>query len=507
MTNGDALYRERFRPQYHLTPPHGPMSDPNGMVYVAGEFHQFYQFTGRWGHAVSRDLLHWEHLPLALVGDELGDIWSGSCVVDRRNTSGLFRDEYGMVALFTHFKDGLQSQSMAYSRDKGRSWTKYADNPVIQNPGLKDFRDPKVLWHEGTERWVMLVSVDREVYFYSSPNLTDWRHESRFGEGQGSQTAVWECPDLFLLPVDGESGPGKWVLHVSIGDNRETDGSTAQYFVGQFDGRRFLNDDETGGDVRLTDYGQDFYAAVTYSDIPAEDGRTIWLGWTSNWKYPFAGPTSPWKGGMSLPRSLSLKRGEDGKLALRQRPIAELERLRDMSRRLVDTVVADDTLRLDFAGRSFELEAEAEWETIAAFGIRVRVSETEATEIGYRPGAADAALASGQGAHCASPLGEVYVDRHRSGLSEFVSREGKPFDFGKRFVAPHSTHGNRIKLRVFVDECLVELFVDDGVTVFTTLIYPQPESEGIELFAKGGAVTFTRLDVHRMRSIWPKHNV
>lgn len=485
MTASVPLYKEMFRPQFHLTPPQGPMSDPNGMVYVAGEYHQFYQFTGRWGHAVSKDMIHWEHLPLALVSDELGDIWSGSCVVDHHNSSGLFHDQYGMVALFTHFKDGLQSQSMAYSHDKGRSWIKYYGNPVIANPGLKDFRDPKVLWHEESRRWVMIVSVDREVYFYSSENLIDWRYESSFGRDQGSQAAVWECPDMFKLPVAGEEGISKWVLHISIGDNRQTDGSHAQYFIGEFDGCRFVNDDASGKEVNWTDYGQDFYAAVTYSDIPEQDGRTIWLGWTSNWKYPFAGPTSPWKGGMSLPRSLSLKRNAEGQLRLIQQPVAELKRLRRLVSDMHGVELSSDKLLLDYRGRSFELEATVHWEAAAAFGVRVCLSDEEATEIGYRPKSS-----------------EVYIDRHRSGWSEFISREGKPFHFGKQFVAAHTAQSKQIKLRLFVDESIVELFVDGGDTVFTTLIYPGPSSQGIELFAEEGAVTFTSVNVYEMRSIW-----
>ncbi|MDQ6420302.1 glycoside hydrolase family 32 protein [Paenibacillus sp. LHD-117] len=489
MTTGEPLYKERYRPRFHLTPPSGPMSDPNGMVYVDGEYHQFYQFTGRWGHAISRDLIHWEHLPLALVGDELGDIWSGSCVIDKRNTSGLFRDESGMVALFTHFKDGLQSQSMAYSRDRGRTWAKYEGNPVIPNPGLKDFRDPKVLWHEEAAKWVMVVSVDKEVYFYSSANLLEWRFESRFGEGQGCRAAVWECPDLFRLPVEGRPGLSKWVLHVSIGDNGETDGSTAQYFIGEFDGRQFRNDDESGGEVRWTDYGQDFYAAVTYSDMPEADGRTVWLGWTSNWKYPFAGPTSPWKGGMSVPRSLTLKTSEKGRIVLCQHPIAELESLRE-GRPLVwrDVVLSDGALKLEFTGSSYEIEAEAEWredDTPTAFGLRVRASGEERTLLGYEPGAALA-----------------FLDRTAAGRNDFVSRKGKPFHFGKRFEAPHGAKDSRIRLRAFVDESVVELFVDGGETVFTSLVYPEGKADGIELFADGGKVVFTEVTVRRMNSAW-----
>lgn len=485
-----GLYKEPYRPQYHLTPPSGPMSDPNGMVFFEGEYHQFYQFTGRWGHAVSRDLIYWEHLPLALDADELGDIWSGSCVVDERDSSGLFGGKAGLVAIFTHYKEGLQSQSLAYSSDLGRSWTKYAGNPVIPNPGVRDFRDPKVLWHEQGGKWVMIVSVDKSVHFYSSANLTEWSFESEFGEGQGSHAAVWECPDLFRLPVDGDKERQKWVLHVSIGDNGETDGSTAQYFIGEFDGHRFSNDDETGGEVRWTDYGQDFYAAVTYSDIPQEDGRCIWLGWTSNWKYPFAGPTEPWKGGMSIPRALELRTGSDGAVKLCQQPIVELKKLREKELLLEQVTVTDRAVKLDFRGTAYELITEIEWDdAVAAFGLRVRSSqeENEATVIGYEPSAQ-----------------KVFVDRNQSGQSEFINRAGEPFHFGKRFAAPHHAVNKRIKLHAFVDESVIELFVDNGETVFTALVYPSPNSDGIELFASGGAALFRSIYIYKLKSIWHK---
>jgi len=479
-----TLYREPYRPTYHLSAPAGPMSDPNGMVYFEGEYHQCYQYTGRWGHAVSRDLLHWEHLPLALVGDELGDAWSGSAVVDWRDTSGLFGGAPGLVAIFTHYKDGLQSQSIAYSADKGRTWTKYAGNPVLPNPGTKDFRDPKVLWHSETERWVMVVSVDRRVHFYSSPNLIDWTFESEFGENQGSQAAVWECPDLFPLPVDGRADDVRWVLHVSIGDNEETDGSTAQYFVGSFDGRSFANE-LPSGEARWTDFGRDFYAAVSYSDLPASDGRRIWLGWMSNWMYPFDAPTSPWKGAMSVPRSLAL-RTEGGAIRLTQEPIAELKRLRATETKLRDIAVHDETLALDYRGIAYELEAVVAWDRVDEFGIRLRTSPgREATVAGFD-----------------ARSGELYLDRTRSGYSDMQHRTGGPARFAKRFRASRLRESRELKLRAFVDASSVELFFDDGLQVFTTLIYPAAESDGVELFADGGSVVFRELTVYDLNTIW-----
>lgn len=481
------LFKEPFRPHYHLTPPNGPMSDPNGMVFFEGEYHQFYQFTGRWGHAVSLDLIHWEHLPLALVSDELGDIWSGCCVVDINDTSGLFGGKAGLVAVFTHYKDGLQSQSIAYSSDNGRSWTKFAGNPVIPNPGVRDFRDPKVFWYEPSGKWLMVVSVDKRVHFYSSTNLLEWAFESEFGEGQGSHAAVWECPDLFQLPLDGDRDRPKWVLHVSIGDNKQTDGSTAQYFIGEFDGHQFTNDDETGEQVLWTDYGQDFYAAVTYSDIPIEDGRVIWLGWTSNWKYPFAGPTDPWKGGLSVPRTLALRTCVDGVIKLCQQPIDELKRLRGDTLKYNAIEAVDEIVKLDFQGSAYELIADIEWDDADAIGFRLLSSQTgsEATVVGYEPAKQIA-----------------FVDRMNAGRNDFINREGVPFHFGKRFTAPYRAINKTIKLHAFVDGSIVELFIDNGEAVFTTLVYPSPGSNGLELFASGGAALFKAVSIYKLNSIW-----
>ncbi|BBH24208.1 hypothetical protein Back11_55530 [Paenibacillus baekrokdamisoli] len=478
-----STYKESYRLQYHLSPPTGQMSDPNGMVFYKDEYHQFYQYTGKWGHAVSRDLLHWEHLPIALAPDELGDIWSGCAVVDWKDTSGLFGGEAGLVAIFTHFKEGLQSQSIAYSKDSGREWEKYAGNPVIPNPGLKDFRDPKVIWHEETGKWVLVVSADKRVHFYSSLDLIQWKFESEFGEGQGSHAAVWECPDLFPLPVDGNTEKLKWVLHVSIGDNEETDGSTAQYFVGEFDGRTFVND-WPGEQVRWTDYGQDFYAAVSYSDILQEDGRRIWLGWMSNWKYPFDAPTESWKGAMSIPRSLALHK-EEGEVRLAQLPIKELELLREAPFKLNAVNITDETLALDFEGEHYEFEAIITWQCVQEFGFRLRTYGSEATLAGFSP---------------AENL--LFLDRTKSGFADIYDRSGNPARFNKRFEASRFRSSKQLKIRGYVDASSVELFVDDGLQVFTSLIYPSPGSLGVEIYAAGGTAVFERVEIYPLKSIW-----
>ena len=283
-----------------------------------------------WGHAVSPDLLHWKHLPVALREEDGIMIFSGSVVVDPENTSGLCgRPRAGtscLVAIYTGHGLGKQTQNLAFSTDRGRTWTKYAGNPVL-DLGLKDFRDPKVFWHEPTRRWVMVTVLadQHKVRFFGSPDLKRWEALSDFGPA-GATGGVWECPDLFPLAVEGAAGESRWVLDVDINPGGPAGGSGGQYFVGHFDGRTFVNDNPP--DTTLwVDYGKDFYATLSFSGIPARDGRRIWMGWMSNWLYANVEPTAPWRGVQSVPRVLSLTRRPEG-IRLAQAPVAELRALR-----------------------------------------------------------------------------------------------------------------------------------------------------------------------------------
>jgi len=239
------------------------MNDPNGLVYYEGEYHLFYQYNPEsnvwgpmhWGHAVSSDLIHWEELPIALYPDEHGTIFSGSAVVDTHDTSKFFDGRSGIVAIFTHNEYCNQKQSIAYSRDNGRTWIKYDHNPIIHNPGIRDFRDPKVFWHEETGKWVMLVACGDRVSFFSSLDLKKWNYISEFGVDEGSHGGVWECPDIFKLSVDEDKENQKWVLKVDITDGAFAGGSGGQYFIGEFDGIRFTNDN-LGGEPLWVDMGK-----------------------------------------------------------------------------------------------------------------------------------------------------------------------------------------------------------------------------------------------------------
>ncbi|MGO0257971.1 glycoside hydrolase family 32 protein [Priestia aryabhattai] len=478
-------YNELYRPQYHFSQPEGNLADPNGLIFYKGEYHLFHQQNGTWAHAISKDLTHWKHMPVAFGHDKLGQAISGSAVVDWNDTSGFFDGKSGLVAIFTNTLDGLEQQSLAYSKDNGRTWTKYKGNPVIPNNEGKDFRDPKVFWHEETKQWVMVVSTNQSVTFYGSKNLKKWTRMSRFGDQEGSHVAVWECPDLFQLPVD-DSGKKKWVLHVSVGDNDETNGSTAQYFIGEFDGKEFKNDNgpET---VLTTDVGQDFYAGQTFSDIPKKDGRRIWIGWMSNWRYPYQSPTSPWMGNMSIPRELKLRTMENGEIKLVQEPVDELKQLRATTTKFKPFTFEGNKKITNFKGSTFEFEAEMTWKEIRELGIRVRQGDSgkEHTDIGLDV-----------------KNHKVFIDRTNAGLKELIDRNGKPFAFGSRHETDYPKNRKKIKIHGFVDESSVEVFINDGEQTFTNLIYTNPANRGIELYSKGGKVRVDSLQFHHLNSIW-----
>lgn len=308
----------------HFSPASGWINDPNGLVYFDGEYHLFYQHHPdslvwgpmHWGHAVSRDLITWQELDIALYPGVEGTCFSGSAVFDQENCSGLFGEEGGLVALYTShleqtgFDRGyLQQQCLAYSADAGRSWTKYAQNPVISSPGISDFRDPKVIWHQATKAWIQLLAVGQEIHFYRSTNLIDWQFVSRFGAGQGAHSeGAWECPDLVELSIEGEDET-RWVLIVGMVPPMDPLGSFTQYFVGDSDGREFTNLNPSDLVLRM-DWGRDFYAAQTWSNAPQK--RTLVIAWMSNWHYANEVPAQHYRGNMTLVRELALRRTPDG---------------------------------------------------------------------------------------------------------------------------------------------------------------------------------------------------
>jgi fructan beta-fructosidase len=486
------FFNEKFRPQYHFTPVNNWMNDPNGMVYFQGEYHLFYQHHPEssvwgpmhWGHAVSSDMVHWEHLPIALFPDENGFIFSGSIVIDTSDSTGFFDGGEGLVAIFTHAgehpntKKPRQVQSLAYSKDKGRTWTKYKGNPVLEDSSIIDFRDPKVIWHEEERKWIMVLAAGNHVRFYSSIDMKSWNFESSFGETEGSHLGVWECPDLFPLPVDGGH---RWVLIVSIGDSSAyNEGSRTQYFVGDFDGKTFTNENDPKA-VLWLDFGRDNYAGVTWSDVPKEDGRRLFIGWMSNWKYANQVPTETWRSAMTLPRSLSLSSTKEG-IRLVQTPVHEISVLRNPVTSIQRTImlVPGENILKDIKSKTFELKAKFMMKEASVFGLKVHQSKDEETIIGFD-----------------SRQSILYVDRRKSGDHSF-------HDAFSCVQKMDVIKGNQLSLHIFVDTSSVEVFVNDGRYVLTSLIFPGVESDGMELFIDQGDVDLLSLDLYNYHSIWAK---
>ncbi|QWU17263.1 fructan beta-fructosidase [Paenibacillus sophorae] len=487
-------YSETFRPQFHYSPEANWLNDPNGLVWYEGEYHLFYQHHPHstvwgpmhWGHAVSKDLVYWEELPIALWPDHNGAIFSGSAVVDWHDTTGFFNGGSGLVAVFTHHDtqtpSGVprQSQSLAYSSDKGRTWTMYEGNPVLEDERHVDYRDPKVFWDSERERWAMVLAAGQRILFYHSPDLIHWSFGSEFGASEGSHDGVWECPDLFRLPVDGGSGESKWVLIVSIGPSDElAEGSRTQYFVGEYDGVSFVSDNPPDT-VLWLDHGRDNYAGVTWSDVPAQDGRRLFIGWMNNWKYANLLPTEAWRGAMTLPRELGLAVCEDG-VRLRQMPVKELEALREKEFRINHAVInaGDGNLLQDIHGSALEIEAEIKLTGASAFGFRIHGSAGQGTVIGY-----DASRSY------------VFIDRRNAGISDFHP------DFSCEHGADLKPSGDILKLRIFADHSSVEVFAGDGRVALTDQVFPGPEHQNLELYVQEGSIEIISLHVYGLKSIW-----
>lgn len=661
-----SMFDEPHRPQYHFTPPSMWMNDPNGMVYYDGEYHLFYQHYPdstvwgpmHWGHAISKDLVHWEHLPIALYPDSLGMIFSGSAVVDVSNTSGLGTTENpAMVAIYTYHdmagekagKNNFQTQGIAFSVDKGRTWAKYGGNPVLGNEGITDFRDPKVMWYEEGQKWVMALAVYDHIRFYSSPDLKNWKLESSFGEGIGAHGGVWECPDLFKMRVEGSSEE-KWVLLVSINPGGPNGGSATQYFIGQFDGSKFVLDKqfkqrlqaesmipqgivfanfegktypnwEATGDafgpgpasgaffkqdrvnnyvdkqlansfktdkaatgtlkspafpissnyinllvggmenpeataVRLVvdkevvrtasgnnseslewvswdvqalkgknahielvdnstekqghllvdhivfadtavdkqkkdgifiDYGTDNYAGVTWSGVPAEDGRRIFMGWMSNWLYGQIVPTDNWRSAMTIARKLTLERTIDG-LRIASTPVKELQNLYRASYDIEEQSVSDVLQigeKLPFTTSTYELRLDlaAESTVDADFALELSNSKNEKLIIGYD-----------------SVQKRYYIDRTQAGANAFSPH------FSGIHYAPRLTEDNTFPLTLLVDVSSVEFFADGGKTVMTELFFPEEPFTNIRLRAGMGGIKVRSGKVTDLKSIWEVAN-
>ena len=650
--NSTGYYSEPFRPQFHFTPEKNWMNDPNGLVYYEGEYHLFYQYNPfgdkwghmSWGHAVSPDLVHWQHLPLALAEENGVMIFSGSAVVDWKNTSGFGKDgKPPLVALYAgnYTEKPLQNENIAYSNDRGRTWTKYSGNPVI-DIGSKDFRDPKIFWYEPMNQWVMVValSADHKIRLYASKDLKQWERLSDFGPA-GAISGVWECPDLFPLPLDANANQIKWVLVVNAGSGAPAGGTGAQYFIGNFDGTNFIQDaplspssrpaatdevladfeGDNYGDWKVTgtafgsgpvrpdasvtgyvgrkivdsfgsgdsdqgtltspkftvdrdylgflmgggnhpgkvgvnllvngvvektttgnnspvlkwhswdvrkyrgkkvqleifdnytnsdwghiymdqivlgnspaqapvdnalwaDYGPDFYAAVSWFNMPKSDNRRVWIGWMNNWQYGQDLPTNPWRSEMSVPREISLTTTSEG-IRLVQQPVAELDQLRE-------------PLPLTFSGGSFAdaaswlasrtnlpplLDIEMTFTNVSVecpFAVIIHTGQNQQTSIACEPA-----------------LKQLVVDRRQSGLTAFHP------DFSGRYQAPLDLDGGVYKLRLLLDSSSLETFAQEGKVVLSTLIFPSPGPRSLSMIlGRGGKPYVSGITIYKMKSAW-----
>lgn len=477
-------YDQPYRPQVHFSPERNWTNDPNGLVYFRGQYHLFFQYNPfgdewghmSWGHAVSPDLLHWHQLPVAIPEENGIMIFTGSVVVDRKNTSRLCTPGTEcLVAIYTGHSSGphgtLQTQNLAYSQDNGLTWTKYNQNPVL-DLHLGGFRDPSVSWDEGTQHWIMAVSLagEHKVSFYSSPNLKNWTHLSDFGPA-GDVAGAWECPDLLRIP-DSNGKNEIWALKVGLNPGAPQGGSGEQYFLGHFDGTSFTPSIEPGS-YGWTNYGKDDYCAISFNDLPAGQ-KPVLLGWMNNWQYAAKLPTSPWRGQMSLPRRLSYIKDASG-LALKQDPVVEPLRTTG-SPVVIDAQLSGNNAKLTSISPPYELELRFDQLTGQVFGVRLFSDEQHWTEIGFD-----------------TKKKEFYVDRTKSGA------EISP-DFLVRTTAPLSA-GRPYDLKLIVDRSSVEAFAQNGTIAMTNLIFPPASNNSIQLFpqeAKSGE----SLKVWKLKSIW-----
>lgn len=487
-----VAYTEKYRPQLHFSPPANWMNDPNGMVYLDGEYHLFYQYYPdgtkwgpmHWGHAVSRDLVQWENLPIALYPDSLGYIFSGSAVVDQANTSGLGTQENPpMVAIFTYHSDekhkagrtDFQYQGIAYSTDGGRTWTKYGNNPVLKNQGIPDFRDPKVFWHAKTKKWVMILAVQSHVELWSSSDLKQWSKLSDFGQGYGSHGGVWECPDLFTLRSKSDDA-SKWVMLVSINPGGPNGGSATQYFIGDFDGVKFVPE-TAPADTAWVDYGPDNYAGVTWSNAPND--RKIFLGWMSNWAYAQEVPTEKWRSAMTAPRDLSLISTPKG---YRVTSAVSPEFIK--SSPVVQSIAAasmNDSLVLNG-------EKTADLSTSVITGV---IDAKDFTFIFSN--------ASGQEVQLGfdTSKNRYFIDRSKSGATEFSA------NFNSKSFAPRLATGDKIPFTIVSDHASIEVFFDDGLSVLTAIFFPDQPLSNVKLRGTKG-MSVKDVDIRILESIWRK---
>ena len=505
-----------YRPIYHHTPSYGWMNDANGMVYKDGEYHLYFQYNPygskwgnmHWGHAVSTDLMHWKELQPAIARDTLGHIFSGSSVVDYGNTAGYGKG--AIIALYTSASDkNGQIQCMAYSTDNGRTFTKYDGNPILRPyDGIKDFRDPKVFWHEPAKAWYMIVSADKEMRFYKSDDLKRWTYISSFGRGYGMQPCQYECPDFVQLPVNGDKSDMKYVMLMNVNPGCLFGGSATEYFVGDFDGKNFTCIDDPHVPKWL-DYGKDHYATVCFSNT---GDRVIALPWMSNWQYANVTPIKQYRGANALPRELSLYT-KDGHYYVAANVAPEVKSIRGETNIIEDLKTSDNVEYKTVASGcdgAFEIEFDVIPAADGKAGIEIYNDKDENTRI-----------------YLDLKQMRVVMDRTESGLTDFgelaephdiekkadaerISNGGQPMrmvnavnyknDFALGTWAPlNLCEGKTYHIDIFVDKCSVELFVDGGRIAMTNLVFPTKPYDSVKFFSENGQSAFKQIKVYKLK--------
>lgn len=477
----DTANTEKFRPAYHHTPAYGWMNDPNGMFYKDGVYHLYFQHNPygstwgnmNWGHSYSTDLVHWTYAGDAITPDAWGTVFSGSAVVDKDNSAGFGRN--AIVAFYTSAKPtpwgDAQMQSIAYSTDDGKTFTKYDGNPVITSTA-RDFRDPKVFWYAPGKHWVMMLAVGQEMQIWSSADLKDWKYESSFGAKQGAHGGVWECPDLVELPVEGTKEK-RWVLICNINPGGPFGGSATQYFVGTFDGKKFTNQFPTK--TKWMDYGKDHYATVTFSNAP--DGRCVALGWMSNWQYAAVVPTKQYRSANTIARDLTLYR-QGGDLLLKSAPSKEIEKARSTKKSVPQFNVSDSyeiASLLDGNDGAYEIEMEIKNNGAEKIAFTLQNAKGENVMMYY-----DTATR------------QFVMDRSNSGETSFSP------DFPAMTVAP-AADVDDIRLRLFVDRSSIEAFGDGGKFVMTNIVFPAEPYNKMKFESVRGSFTVKKMNVYKLK--------
>lgn len=487
---------ELYRPNFHFTPKKAWMNDPNGMFYYNGYYHLYFQYHPEsnvwgpmhWGHAISTDMISWVEQPIAIYPDELGTIFSGSAVVDIGNTSGFgeVSNAAPVVAMYTNHLDKgddniNQTQSIAYSNDEGKTFTKYENNPVI-DANLKDFRDPKVTWDVDRNKWVMVLAADDKIMFYESKDLKKWNLLSDFVKEKESQDGVWECPDLFKLPVFG-SDESKWVLFVSIGKGGPNGGSATQYFIGDFDGTTFSIDKEFEASRNKEhnywiDFGRDNYAGVSWSNARRKDGSKLILGWMSNWDYAQKVPTETWRSAMTIARKVQLQKNDNG-YKLLFNPVKELASYRSTKYKNKNIAVKGDTKIIDSDAIDLaSTEINFKISDLKNGGFTFKLSNKEGDTLAFGYNNSDKTF---------------FVDRRKSGKTDFSKKFADHISVAKRTSLNTNLSGT-----IILDKTSIELFFDNGETVMTELFFPNAPYTKLSIEPKAQEFILGNIEINKL---------